>query len=174
MLINLTDVLMSEGKKVEMQVEPVLTELCCRMGTYPVTARTPLFLTLMNLGNNKASVHGKIELSLFMNCDRCLKQTERTLKLEFTREVTGPEEYREEDSEDDQNFMQGYQLDTEALIQDECFLNLPVKVLCSPDCKGICMRCGADLNVDACGCDTFVPDPRMARIKDIFDASKEV
>ena len=79
------------------------------------------------------------------------------------------------DTEDcGRGFMGGCQLNIEDLVRNECFMNLPVKVLCRPDCRGICMRCGKDLNDGECGCDTFVPDPRMARIKDIFDADKEV
>ena len=53
-------------------------------------------------------------------------------------------------------------------------VNMPVKVLCKPGCKGICKQCGHNLNEGECGCDTFVPDPRMAAIKDIFNANKEV
>ena len=49
-----------------------------------------------------------------------------------------------------------------------------MKILCKPDCKGICPTCGRDLNTGTCDCDNFVPDPRMAAIKDIFEADKEV
>jgi uncharacterized protein len=70
--------------------------------------------------------------------------------------------------------MDGYQLNVDDLLTNEIVINWPMKVLCKPDCKGICRQCGKDLNTGTCGCDTFVPDPRMAVIKDIFDASKEV
>ena len=49
-----------------------------------------------------------------------------------------------------------------------------MKVLCKDNCKGICSRCGANLNKGDCGCDTWVPDPRMAAIQDIFKQFKEV
>ncbi|MDE7017325.1 MAG: DUF177 domain-containing protein, partial [Lachnospiraceae bacterium] len=65
-------------------------------------------------------------------------------------------------------------LDVEGLLNNEIIINWPRKVLCRPDCKGICLQCGKDLNVGSCECDTFVPDPRMAVIKDIFSANKEV
>ena len=42
------------------------------------------------------------------------------------------------------------------------------------DCKGICSRCGANLNIQTCDCDTTGLDPRMAAIKDIFSKFKEV
>lgn len=176
MLINLTDVLTSEGKVVEKQVETDLTKISCRTGEFTVIEKSPLSLTLTNLGMNKASVKGRMKLTFAMNCDRCLKPVDEKVTLDFTRQVFGPDEYRESTDieDDDQNFMEGYQLNVDGLIKNECFINLPVKVLCKPDCKGICMQCGKDLNTGECNCNTFVPDPRMARIKDIFDANKEV
>lgn len=174
MLINLTDVLTSEGKVVEQQVESELTQITCRTGEFPITEKMPLSLTLTNLGMNKASIEGRMELTFAMSCDRCLKPVMQKITLDFTRQVLGSEEHAEDTEDDDQSFMEGYQLNVDDLIKNECFMNLPVKVLCKPDCKGICMQCGKDLNAGECDCDTFVPDPRMARIKDIFDANKEV
>lgn len=174
MLMNLTDVLTSEGKAVEKQVDMDIEELNCRLGDFPVIRKTPLTLTLTNLGTNKASIEGKMELTFAISCDRCLKSVSQKVTLDFMRTVEGPDEYKEDVQDDDQNFMEGYQLNVDDLIKNECFMNLPTKVLCKPDCKGICMKCGKDLNVETCDCDTFVPDPRLARIKDIFDANKEV
>lgn len=174
MLINLTDVLTSEDKVVEKQAETEITVLHCRMGDFIIKDKTPLFLTLSNLGMNKAAVKGRMELTLAMNCDRCLKPVLQKMVLDFTRQVLGPDEYEGDTKDDNQNFMNGYQLNVDDLIKNECFMNLPVKVLCKSDCKGICLQCGKDLNAGKCDCNTFVPDPRMARIKDIFDANKEV
>ena len=104
------------------------------------------------------------------------------LSVSFTHQVFSPE--REEAAskesandtsfDDEQIFVSGYELDTDALINNEILINMPVKVLCREDCKGICPVCGHNLNEGECGCDTFVPDPRMAAIKDIFNANKEV
>lgn len=176
MLINLTDVLTSEDRVMEMQVETGITELAGSTGSIPVAEKTPLTLTIANLEKNKASLRGRMELSLIMNCDRCLKPVRQRIALDFTGTVYGPDAQRSgaETDEEELDFMEGYQLDADGLIRNECFLNLPMKVLCRPDCRGICAKCGKDLNTGECGCDTFVPDPRMAGIKDIFEANKEV
>ncbi|MDE7014834.1 MAG: DUF177 domain-containing protein [Kineothrix sp.] len=172
MLINLSDALASEGYVAERQAGIELTKISCRMGDFPIIEKKPVSLTLTNLGTNKASIEGKTELTLAMNCDRCLKPVPTKIPLHFVRQVVSPDEYSKED--DGQNFMEGYQLNIDGLIKNECLMDLPVKVLCKPDCKGICMQCGKDLNEGECGCDRFVPDPRMARIKDIFEAKREV
>ena len=58
MLINLTDVLTSEGKVMKEQVEPEFTEITCKSGIYRVESKTPLSLTLTNIGKNKALIEG--------------------------------------------------------------------------------------------------------------------
>jgi uncharacterized protein len=70
---------------------------------------------------------------------------------------------------EEQNFVEGHNIDVDKMLETEIFLNIPGKVLCDEDCKGICMVCGKNLNEGECGCDRFVPDPRMAAINDIFD-----
>ena len=90
------------------------------------------------------------------------------------RVVTSPDAATEDEEDDDQNFMEGYQLDVETFVYNEILLNWPAKILCREECKGVCPVCGQNLNEKECGCDTFVPDPRMAAIKDIFNANKEV
>ena len=75
---------------------------------------------------------------------------------------------------DDQGFVEGYELDVEAFAHDMIIGNWPAKILCKEDCKGICPACGQNLNVRDCGCDSFVPDPRMAVIQDIFNANAEL
>ena len=83
------------------------------------------------------------------------------------------EEEREE-KEEDSSFVEGDALDVEELVRNELIVQWPIRVLCKDDCKGICSRCGANLNIQTCDCDTTGLDPRMAAIKDIFSKFKEV
>ena len=91
-------------------------------------------------------------------------------KLKFDRIVYSPEAEVSEEEDTEQSFMDGWQLDVEAFVYDEILVNWPAKILCKEDCKGICPVCGQNRNLKECGCDTFVPDPRMAAIQDIFNA----
>ena len=175
MLINLTDVLTSEGKMEKMQVPIEMTSFSNGLSEYRIVEKSPLDFTFTCIERGKAEIHGKASLVLQMECDRCLKEVKKKMELDFFREVFAPDETTEDtEEEDDQIFMEGYQLNVEDLLYSEILLNLPTKVLCREDCKGICRQCGKDLNEGECGCDTFVPDPRMAVIKDIFNADKEV
>lgn len=175
MFVNLTDVLTNEDKVISKQIEAELTQISIGGEVFPMVHKTPIRFTFTNLGKGRARIDGTGEMVFAMNCDRCLKPVEEKLQLEFSREVFAPDRIAEtSDENDDQGFMDGYELDVEGLLANEIVINWPMKVLCKPDCKGICLRCGKDLNTGTCECDTFVPDPRMAVIKDIFNANKEV
>lgn len=173
MLVNLTELFASQaGWKVKREVPCESEVFSTGAETFEILRKTPIALTLTNLAPGKVRVEGEAAVVLRMPCGRCLKDVEQEINLSFAVDVVSPEIPLEE--ADDQTFMEGYELDVESLLASEILMNLPTKVLCRPDCKGICRVCGKDLNLGECGCDTFVPDPRMAAIKDIFNANKEV
>lgn len=174
MLMNLTDVFSLEGKDIEENFVLEADEVSCMGNTYPIEEKNPVCVKCSNIGTGKALVSGTVSMILRIPCDRCLEEVKVPLSFEFTQEVSSPEVTEQADEQEKQSFLQGYELDIEALVNSEILVNMPVKVLCKPDCKGICKQCGHNLNEGDCGCDTFVPDPRMAAIKDIFNANKEV
>ena len=174
MFVNLTDVLHGEDKTVTMQIEPEMEAVTIGKETYPVIRKTSFLMTFTNVEHGKAQVTGEGGITFSMPCGRCLKDVEKTLELSFDRTVFSPDRSISPDDSDDQEYMNGYQMDVEELLRNEIVINWPMKILCRPDCRGICRQCGQDLNTGTCDCDTFVPDPRMAAIQDIFNGSKEV
>lgn len=175
MLMNLTDVLTSEGKVRSEDIPIEMTAFCSRMGEFPITDKSVLHLDITNEGMDSARLTGHAKVTQKMCCDRCLKEVPVEISLEFSRMIFSPEISDSEILDDsDLGVMDGWQLDTETLVYNELLMNQPEKVLCKPACKGICKKCGKDLNEGECGCDTFVPDPRMAVLQDIFNANKEV
>lgn len=175
MLINLSDVLTSEGKTTECTVPLELECFSSRLGDFAVTDKTPIAFTFANIGVGKAKMEGRADLSFAAVCDRCLTQTPVNLEISIERIVISPDVETEDDEEaDSRQFMEDFQLDTEALVYQEILENWPMKILCREDCKGVCPVCGQNRNIRECGCDTFVPDPRMLVIGDIFNANKEV
>ena len=175
MFVNLTEVFTIEGKQVTMQAESELEQVTIGNAVFPVKDKAPVNLSFTNIGKGKVRIVGDAKITFAMNCDRCLKPVEQPLMLQFDREVFAPDLMESiPDETDDQDIMDGCQLNVEDLLNSEIVMNWPMKVLCKPDCKGICRQCGRDLNTGTCDCDTFVPDPRMAVIKDIFNGNKEV
>lgn len=174
MLVNLSDVFTSEGRQVSMEIPIEMTSFESRMGCFEIEEKTPVSFVFSNMEAGKAKVEGSARLRLKTSCDRCLADVSTVLDLQFERVVTSPEVSGGEDIADDLSFMEGYQLNAETFVYNEIIGNWPVKILCKEDCKGLCPVCGQNRNERDCGCDTFVPDPRMAAIQDIFNANKEV
>ena len=174
MLVNLSDVLTSEGRQMSMEVPLEMTCFKSGMGSFSVLEKSSVAFTFTNIEADKAKVQGAIKITFQTYCDRCLTEVPTILDLQFERIVTSPEITAEDEEVDDLSFMEGYQLNVETLVYNEIIGNWPAKILCKDDCKGLCLVCGQNRNLKECGCNTFVPDPRMAVIQDIFNANKEV
>jgi uncharacterized protein len=173
MLVNLTDVFTNEGQVQELAVSYEADTYTNQLGTFEIKEKSPVTLKLSNIGQSRALVKGNARLTFAFVCDRCLRDVDYTFDLSFENEFFSPD-YTGETDEDVSKIMEGYHLNVDELINNEILLNWPLKILCKDDCKGICKICGKNLNDGDCGCDDFVPDPRMAAIKDIFNANKEV
>ena len=125
--------------------------------------RDPLVVegTLENLGG-AFRVSGEIHGTRAFVCDRCLADTEARERYPFTEDF-----HRDVDADDmDANALDEDGIDLAPMARDVILASLPIRNLCRPDCKGLCPKCGADLNQNDCGCDREVVDPRLAALKD--------
>lgn len=174
MLVNVTDVFTSDGRVIEGEYPFGTAEVSCAGSAYPVKESSPVSVRISPTGPHKALAEAEARLTVVIPCDRCLRDVEYVFVLKAERELAAPETAAPEELEEQDAFMEGYELNIDSLIIDEMMINWPEKVLCRPDCRGLCPVCGRDLNTGACGCDSFVPDPRMAAIMDVFNANKEV
>ena len=74
----------------------------------------------------------------------------------------------EDEENDDIILLDGeMQLDLEELLGYVFLLNMDTKNLCSPDCKGLCPGCGADLNHEPCRCKKEI-DPRLSKLAQLL------
>lgn len=174
MLVNLTEVFTNDGCVQELDVPYEADCFVSPFGTFPVREKSPVTLRLSHLGASKALAEGSVKLTLVLACDRCLSNVEYPFDFDFHIKLASPD-YAGADRDDYEcSFLEGNHLNVDELIRAEILFNWPEKVLCHEDCKGICKVCGKNLNDGACGCDDFVPDPRMAVIKDFLNVNKEV
>lgn len=173
MRVELTDVISCENKEVSKQVEIELMSFDSRLGQFPIVKKAPFVIQFTNENNKRLLIQGETEVTIAIPCDRCLEDVDREFHIVVDKEIdlTGS---NEEKSMDGLNYMIGTSLDVDQLIFGEILVSWPMKVLCREDCKGICKRCGANLNMAECQCQKTEPDPRMAAIQDIFNKFKEV
>ena len=94
-------------------------------------------------------------------CARCLKEIENSFSHSFEKGVAV--ELTDEEN-DDFIIAVGGIVDISAAVCDEFLLSFPLKELCCADCKGLCPKCGKNLNEGICGCQSE-GDPRMSALK---------
>lgn len=63
-------------------------------------------------------------------------------------------------------YYQGSGLLLEDVLREQVLLSLPARTLCREDCKGLCPRCGHNLNTETCACDPVPSDPRWSALSD--------
>ncbi len=173
MRVELADIISCENKEMSKQVEIELLSFHSKLGQFPVVKKTPFVLQFTNEENRRLLIQGKTEVTIAIPCDRCLEDVEWNFPIEIEKEMDLTKS-SEETGMDELSYMTGTSLDVDQLIFGEILVSWPMKVLCREDCKGICKRCGADLNLAECQCQKTEPDPRMAAIQDIFSKFKEV
>lgn len=175
MLINLSELFSKDGKEITYTPDIEMDAFHTPDGVYEIVSKEPVTLRIRNLGDRKLFMEGKAVFTLHIPCDRCLEPVACpfSLDIEQALDMNQTEEERVENL-DEQPYIRSYYLDVDQLLSNELLLNLPMKVLCSDDCQGICNRCGANLNHGTCSCDRSSPDPRMSVIQDLFQKFKEV
>ena len=121
----------------------------------------------------------RMTLTLSVNyqavCARCLKPLGGvfTLDLEKTVAPRNVLEGLSEDRLDDYLIIDDGFLDMDAPLLEEIEMAFPVRFLCKDDCRGLCQRCGKDLNEGDCDCQKGEIDPRLAPLAEILRKMQE-
>lgn len=156
-MLELTEILDRPGASVPFSTDVDLSDLV--YGTQKPLSR----VTAQGAVRNTAGVlvlKGTAQVEITGVCDRCA--------ADFSRQVDFPLDAvlsADASDEDDENVfpLEGGHADLEDIVRTTVVLNLDQQLLCRPDCKGLCFRCGKNLNLGPCDC-TPEPDPRMAAL----------
>lgn len=142
---------------------------------------------LLRMGNGHATVHlkrdgnrvffsGTFSTTVLLECDRCLGKYEFPLKSDFRFDLelvdkrsaqTFESDHCCHENEMDMMLIDSDEIDPIQLLQQQVYLSLPMKKLCSEGCRGICEGCGANLNEEQCQCkkETSSPFDVLAKLK---------
>lgn len=165
MLLGLSKIIDCPGASVSFSTSVDLSDL--RYGvSYPVSE--PVLAqgivrntagVLMMTGNLTTCIHGI--------CDRCAGEFDRPIN--FPIQVVLVTELSNEENEDEWVFpLEGDSADLDDIVRTVFVLNLDSKLLCREDCRGLCHRCGKNLNDGPCNCRKEL-DPRFAALKQLLE-----
>ena len=165
MLLGLSKIIDCPGASVPFETSVDLSDL--RYGTcFPVSEP----VVASGIVRNTAGVlmmTGSITTCIHGICDRCASEFDRD--IDFPIDVVLVTELANEENEDEWVFpLEGDSADLDDIVRTVFVLNLDSKLLCDEDCKGLCCRCGKNLNDGPCSCQKEL-DPRFAALKQLLE-----
>jgi uncharacterized protein len=117
---------------------------------------------------------GNIVFKYIENCARCLKEFPLEIEAALSGKLVERSKKNRENLDDEYGmedniiYYEGEHIDLTDAIMATIILSLPMKALCNDDCKGLCPKCGKNLNKGDCDCNYEEIDPRMAKLKDLL------
>lgn len=117
-------------------------------------------------------VRGGVKTTVGAECRRCLTPLELPVDVELLfvlvpagGDLAGSGEGAPMDEALHPYDSGARELDLGSLVREELVLSVPAWPVCRPDCRGLCPRCGADLNESVCTCAREESDPRWAALR---------
>ena len=165
MLLGLSQIIDRPGASVSFSVSVDLSDLCYGV-SYPVSEPV---LAEGNVRNTAGVLvmQGSIATTIHGICDRCASEFHR--KVEFPIDVVLVTKLESEENEDEWVFpLEGDSADLDDIVRTVFVLNLDSKLLCKENCKGICPKCGKNLNDGPCNCRKEL-DPRFAALEQLLE-----
>lgn len=120
---------------------------------------------------------GKVRTTLELVCSRCLEPFRAPMDESFdvlflphavSTGDDGSDEKKVEDDDLTTAYYSDQVIDLGQLLQEQCYLAVPMKPLCREDCRGLCTICGTNLNTTTCGCTESWEDPRLAPLRTLL------
>jgi len=163
MVIDVRPILHTPGKRLDFQFELDLSDLEFDGGR-PVSRPVAVEGEVRNTAD-PLELELTAETTLDAVCDRCGKAF--LLEKAVSYSCMLAEELQNEES-DEIVLLEDGKVDAGDRARAAFILGMDSKILCSEDCKGLCPRCGADLNLGPCSCKRE-PDPRLAALASLLD-----
>jgi len=123
-------------------------------------------------------VVGKFATDVELRCARCVEPVTQELSGDFDLLYRPLSTMQREDdvsineAESEIGYYKGEGVELEEVLKEQIFLALPMQILCSEDCKGLCSQCGQNKNLGDCSC-AKPSDPRWAALAGLKDKLKQ-
>ncbi len=123
--------------------------------------------------SNQFFLTGRVIGTYVSQCDRCLVEVRQEIDVPINVYYITADEASASAQEEAEVEVRTLHPDEHAIVLDEevrqsISVEMPVKVLCREECRGLCPNCGADLNQGECGCSSEDIDPRWTRLAELF------
>lgn len=141
-----------------------------------ITIVSPIKASLrIDKKGSEVIITGTAKGTVELQCSRCLKifymDIDSLINVVYhpASEINKEEHYELKGDELNTGFYKNDIIDMDDLLKEQLVLNISMKPLCSEDCKGLCPKCGVDLNITRCNCAISDVDSRLAVLKQLLN-----
>ncbi|AUS95967.1 hypothetical protein CDQ84_02620 [Clostridium thermosuccinogenes] len=166
MKIDISDILKFDGASLDVKFEGSQEDFDIKSIDDDLIFADPIRFDgkLVNV-SGVIKLDGSLEADYTAVCYRCLKKIDRRMKLDIKEEFVDASK----DTDGEMYTYEGKYIDLGKALKDNIVLNLPMKQVCTSDCKGLCPKCGENLNEKECSCKEEYINPQMEVLKNFFN-----
>ncbi len=167
MIIDVSSILKETGGKINIDAKLDFADVDFLGESFRFTAPLDLCGKIYNNGKS-LRLELKVSGNMQVHCARCISLIDTGLEFDVV------ENFMQDDSEavdEDIILFSGTKIDIKDVVVNSFFMNAEGRYLCSEDCKGLCPKCGKNLNEGSCDCADDDIDPRWASLREIMDKS---
>jgi len=163
MILDLKRIFANEGSSLPIEYEMDMSEVDYS-GDFPLKSPVKISGSVSNRAS-MVELQLKIDYIFSADCHRCGAYCEHNHSLKLDKALAVSVENEESDTIIAVSDMK---LDLDELVFSEVYMSLPTKHLCHEECKGICSKCGKNLNEGKCECPEKEIDPRLQKLADLL------
>ncbi|EOS63535.1 DUF177 domain-containing protein [Oscillibacter sp. 1-3] len=163
MLLDVKPILHTPGGRLDFQFDLDLSDVEFS-GRYPVSSSVSVSGEVRNAAD-VLHLNLTARTTLDAVCDRCGREFSMEKEIPYHCMLA---ESLENGESDEIELLEDGKADLGELARTAFILGMDTKTLCSEDCKGLCSRCGADLNLGPCSCKKEI-DPRLAALAKLLE-----
>ena len=167
MVIDVSSILKEFGGKVSFDDKAEISDLSFGGGDYRFNEPLSVKGGISNTGGALA-LKADISGVMTTQCARCMKDIEVPIDFKLSETLMRSDDGETVPEDEDVIVFEGNTVSLDEIIENNFIMNLSPRYLCSEDCKGLCPKCGADLNEGDCGCEDDEIDPRWAALADMI------
>jgi Predicted metal-binding, possibly nucleic acid-binding protein len=165
MKINVSGILKGMGSRIEINDSINIPLISFKGEDIPVNSPITVKASITNTGDYLLA-EGGIKAELTLECSRCTEKFNYTAESHFEEKFSNSHDKMEND--EDIIIFEGDSIDLTDVVIGNLLLSLPMKYICSENCKGLCPQCGKNINTGKCDCKNEDLDPRLEVLKNFL------
>ena len=169
MIIQFLDLISAKNRKKEVNITYELTPLYFDGEKIEAIEDVNVIGNITSVGD-VLTLRASIKTKLKFNCSRCLEAFIYPIDIDIEERFTNNKELQ---NDEEIIFVDSDSLDIAKTVENIIISTLPIKRLCTDNCKGLCCQCGKNLNEGSCHCEKNDVDLRLAKLQELF-GNKEV